>query len=519
MLRSAFGSVVQRLMELLATMDIGFLIPPSDCSSHSMSSSAVSVKGQPQQPAQSGTFTALLKDVAQNLSDEPLPQLSNTDDPKGPAPSTKADDHATEAVLSGIAVASFVAVPDLPAAACPVAEKAESLEGATKIQPQSIESIPLLTQGSSVVALPDNRTVKTEPMPVDPPKLSTADSSIDSLPQLVPDLVRSSETPARQEGSRTTDEVPIQKGRSAPVALPPFHLDQPSGNSTLPAKLLPGSLIIDQEPSPVKEDQGGKIIFPAASVHAVIQSLDRPSAGVQPLAMVQEQGTQPTTLPGQSLLVPITGVSGEGEQAPFGTDAQGAGDGTFFRFGESGAPESATRGNQPQFFNGQLTSALQAQSSAPGEGSSVVTPAADRLKMTQAFLGEDHSATMASAHGKVQSVHVELPSHDSAPLSVRISMTDQMVHAQFTTDRNDLGALLFTRQDQLQQSLAKSGLELGQFQVHIDQRGQQESLPDRQPRRNDEALEQQPASQDRNQQAQDRERPNHRPLRELSLFA
>jgi hypothetical protein len=212
-------------------------------------------------------------------------------------------------------------------------------------------------------------------------------------------------------------------------------------------------------------------------------------------------------------------VSGGGEQDAFGTDAQEAGEGTFFRFGENGAPESVTRGNQSQFFNGQFTSALQAQSSAPGEGSSVVTPGADRLKMTQAFLGEDHSATMTSGSGKVQSVHVELPSHDSAPLSVRISMTDQMVHTQFTTDQNDIGALLFARQEQLQQSLARSGLELGQFQVHIDQRNQQEAAPDRQSRRNGEAPEQQPASQDRNQQAQDRERPNHRSPRALSLFA
>ncbi len=246
MLRSAFGSVVQRLMELLATMDIGFLIPPSDCSSNSTSSSAVSEKGQPPQPAQSGIFSALLKDVAQNLSNEPLPSFSNTDDPIVPAPSTEADDQATGAVLSGIAVASFVAVPDLPAAACPVASKVESLEGATKIQPQSIESIPLPPQGATVVALPDNRTVKTEPVPVDLPKPSTADSSIDSLPQPVLDLIRSGETPARQEGSRSTDEASNRKGRSAPVALPPVPLEQPSSNSTLPIKPLPGSLMTDQ---------------------------------------------------------------------------------------------------------------------------------------------------------------------------------------------------------------------------------------------------------------------------------
>jgi hypothetical protein len=500
-------------------MDIGLLISPADCSAASTGSSALSEKTLPLQSAQSGTFSALLKDVAQNLSDEQLPPFANTDDPVEPDASTEADDHATGSALSGIVVASYVAMQDLPAAASPVDDKAESLEGSTKIQLQSVESTPLLPLGVTVVALPDNRTVRTEPVPVDLFKPRTTDAFINSLPKPALDLDRSGETSPRQEGARTTDGVPIRNDRSAPVALPPVPLEQPSGNATLPIKPLPDSLITDQGTTPVMEGQGAKIVTSATSVNVGGQSIDRTSAGVQPLAMVQEQGTQQTTLPGQSLSVPVIGVSGGGEQDPFGTDAQGAGDGTFFRFGESGAPESVTRGNQSQFFNGQFTSALQAQSSVPGEGSSVVTPSADRLKMTQAFLGEDHSATVTVAPGKVQSVHVELPAHDSGPLSVRISMTDQMVHTQFTTDRNDLGALLMGRQDHLQQNLAKSGLELGQFQVHIDQRSQQEPLPDRQSRRNGEPSEHQPASQDRNQQAQDRERPNHRPQRALSLFA
>ena len=506
-------------MGLIGAMDIGLLISQAGCSAASTCSSSLSEQGQPLQPAQSETFSAHLKDVTQNLSDEQLPSFANTDDPIEPVSSIETDDHATGSVLSGIAVASFVVAQDLPEAACPVADKAESLEGSTKIQPQSVESTPLLPKGVTADALPDNRTVRMEPVPVDLLKPGTTDASINSLAKPALDLDRSGETSPRQEGARATDGVPIRNDRSALVALPSVPLEQLSGNATLPIKPLPGSQITDQGTAPVMEGQGAKIVTSATSVNVGWQSIDRTSAGVQPMGVVQEQGTQQTTLSGQSLSVPVIGVSGGGEQDPFGTDAQGAGDGTFFRFGESGTPESVTRGNQSQFFNGQFTSAMQAQSLAPGEGTSVVTPAADRLKMAQAFLGEEHSAAVTSASGKVQSVHVELPAHDSGPLSVRISMTDQMVHAQFTTDRNDLGALLFTRQDQLQQNLAKSGLELGQFQVHIDQRGQQESMPDRQSKRNGEAPEQQPALQDRNQQAQDRERPNYRPQRALSLFA
>jgi hypothetical protein len=497
---------VHKLKGLIGTMDTGLLISPAGCSAASTSSSLLSEKVQPLQLAESGIFSTLLTDVVKSLSDGKLSPFSNVDVPTEPVPLLEADDHATGAALSGIAVG-------------PVDDKAESLEGSTKLHVQSTESIPLLPQGLSVGALLEDLTVQTEPVPVDSAKSRTAGSSIDSLPATVLGLNRLGETLARQEGLRTTDESSIRKDRSAPVALSPDLPEQPSDNPTLSTKPLPGTLIPDQEPAPVMEDQGAKIVLPAASSNVAIQSLERSSAGMQPVAMAQTQGIHATALSDQSLSVPVIGEGGGEGRNPFGTDAQGAGDGTFFRSGESGVPESATRGNQSQPFNGQFTSAVQAQSSPQGEGSSVVTPSADRLKMAQAFLGEDHSATATGVHGKVQTVHVELPSHDSGPLSVRISMTDQMVHTQFTTDRNDLGALLFTRQDQLQQSLAKSGLELGQFQVHIDQRGQQEALPDRQSRRNGEASEQQPDSQDRNQQAQDRERPNPRPSRALSLFA
>jgi hypothetical protein len=482
----------------------------------------LSEKDQLQQGAESGTFSALLKDVAKSLSDEQHPAFSTADDPMEPASLSEAGDHATGAALSGIVAVSLFPAQNPPVAVGPVADKAESLEGFTKLQVQSTESITLLPQGLSVGALPEDLTIQTEPVPVDSPKSWTADSSIDTLRRQGIDLDRSGETPARQEVPRATDESPIRNSRSASVVPPPIPIEQLSGHSTLPNKIAPNPLIPDQGPSPVMEEQGTKIVLPAASANEVSQSFERPSTGMQPLAIAQEQGAHATSLPDQSLSVSVIGEGGGGERNPFGTDAQGAGGGTFFRSGESGAPESGPRGNQSQSFNGQFTSVLQEKALPQGESSSVVTPAADRLKMTQAFLGEDHSATVASASGKSQTVHVELPSHDSgSPLSVRISMTDQMVHTQFTTDRNDLGALLFTRQDQLQQSLAKSGLELGQFQVHIDQRGQQEALPDRQSRRNGEAPEQQPASQDRDQQAQaqDRERPNPRPSRTLSLFA
>src|SRR5437868_7296542 len=127
---------------------------------------------------------------------------------------------------------------------------------------------------------------------------------------------------------------------------------------------------------------------------------------------------------------------------------------------DRGALESVTQDNQSSFFNGQFTSARQ--SLTQGESPTVATATTgDSLKTTQVFRDESHPAIMTLPSGKAHIVHVELPTHDFGPLTVRISMMDQTVNTQFTTDRNDLGALLLTRQDQLQQTLIKSGLELG----------------------------------------------------------
>jgi hypothetical protein len=506
-------------MGLVVTMDIGLFIPPADYSAASASVDALTEKGQHQQSAQNGTFSAVLKDVAQDLSEEPLPLFSKADDPIEPASSTEAGDHATGVTLSGIEVAAVLQAQDLHESVFPVADKGESLQNSPGGTVQSIESIPLLPQGVSVVAPQDDGTVGPEPVLTDPLKPRTMDSSTGRLLQPVLDHPQLSETAAKQATSRALDVPPIRNDHGTLADLPPAPLQQLSSHATLPGTPLSSSPISDQRLFPLMEDQGERTLLSSVSVNGGIQSLDRRSTEVPSSVVVQEQVTEESLLPGPSLSASVIGVSGGRGQDLFDADAQGAGEGTFFDSGENGTPESLMRDNQSSFFNSQLMSARQAQSSIDGERSFGVTPPADQLKTAQALLGEDHSAIITSASGKAQAVHVELPSHDFGPLSVRISMTDQMVHTQFTTDRNDLGALLFTRQDQLQQNLAKSGLELGQFQVHIDQQGRQEALPDRQSRQNGGAPEQQPESQDHNQPAQDRERPIHRPSRALSLFA
>ena len=423
----------------------------------------------------------------------------------------------------GVALATNSILQALQGASSDEAAGAEPTQNALDSSPQGFEVSPLALENISVIQTHELGATVEDGATSSKTALPTT-TNLPNSPTLQPladpgPAGEASGKGPKQAASRTTAELPIRNGRGVLADPAPAFFDQPPADSVLFSTSPPGSLISNRWPSPVMENHGTKNVLPPASVNGGVQSLDQPSTGIQPTTIVQKQGPEGTTLPGQSFLVSVSGESGGSKQDLFGADAQGGGEGAFFQSWESGAPESVTRGNQSPLFNGQITSTQQAQFSPQGEHAPVVTPVADHLKMTQVLLGEDHRPTMTSVSGKAQVVHVELPPHDSGPLSVRISMTDQMVHTQFTTDRNDLGALLLTRQDQLQQNLAKTGLELGQFQVQVDQQGRQESLPDRQARRNDGESEQQPASQGHNQEAQDRERPNHRPPRALSLFA
>ena len=507
---------------LLLTMDIEIRTPSADRSGASLNSSALSEKGQLQQSVQGGTFSATLKDAAQNISREKDPGHSESDDSIEPILSSDAEKQAVIALVIGGALVPTSLALDLQVVSSPEAghvERTQNVQsssspgvGPALSLPQNVSQVEI--QGAGIEG--QAGAVSEVVLPV------SADGRSHSAlqPPIVPEQSgeASSNTP-KQTASRTTGDSLVWNGRVAQADLSSDPLNQPSSHSLDPSTLPQDSPISDQGTIPFMEHQGARNVLAAAYMNGGGQLLERPGTVIQPSAVVPEQEAEETTLLGQPLTVPVVGDSEGRGQDMFGADAQGTEGGAFFHAMDSGALESAMHDNQSSFFNSQLMSARQAQSSIDGERSSGVTPSADQLKTAQAFLGEDHSANITSASGKAQVVHVELPSHDSGPLSVRISMTDQMVHTQFTTDRNDLGALLFTRQDQLQHNLAKSGLELGQFQVNIDQQGRQEALPDRQSRRNGGGFEQQPAPQDHNQQAQDRDRPAHRPSRALSLFA
>jgi hypothetical protein len=513
-------SSLHRVLELAATMDIGILVPPADCSSAQPGSNMVSETGHCQQGTQSGVFSVLLDDAVKKTESTQTQPSSDAGDPIEQAIPTAVDADAAGASLIDIPVEAGSQMPLIQAVVWPVADKAEAIPDSTEYTQQGIEWMLLVSQGVAEAVPHDDGTMGDESLSAAPPQARPTDASMSASLQPLVDPAQVAGEAAmatKQPALRIQGESPIRNGSGSPADLVTVPLEQPSGDAALPRTLLSDSLTSNQKPIPVIEQHGERNVSSAGHVNGNAQALDRPSPDTRPSSIIQEQGEQATAVPGQSPLVRMVG--GSGGQDPFGAFAQGGGEGTGGHSSANEAPEPGMRGTQSTLFSDSFTSARQTQSLPQGVGTSVSTPVADQLKLAQAFLGEEHSATMTAVRGMAQTVQVMLPSHEAGPLSVRISMTDQTVHAQLTTDRSDLGAILLGRQDQLQQSLTKSGLELGQFQVYVNREDRQEAFQDRQSRRNGWPSEEQPTSQGHREQSHDQERPHQRSTRALSLFA
>ena len=543
-------------MELIVTMDIGLLIAPAGRDAAPPDSSLAVDKGQVTQSARDETFPSLFEGLVQNgpveavtsnteivvpsagsltasLSWNALVEKgqvtqpaqsvageegvfsSESEEATALSQSVDAENQAASVFVIEDPLAMRSAVIDPQAISIAEVDRTDFAQNAQRFSLLGVELSPLVAQNAHV-----SETHEAGVAGEVSAGTVAAQSAMTNLPRhstlpLAAGRGQSGDAlavPPNQPALQITKAFPSQSGRSTPIDRTPAPVEQSSGNPILSGMPLLDSLVADQSPSRDMENQEPlNGLFVAAVV-------DRLSTGVQPSAKVQAQGSQEITLPGQSAPVPVMDQNGEGGNDPFGADAQGTGEETFFHSRENGISESVTRGNQSTFFSGQFTSAQQAQSSSTTSFGAIQPE--DHLKMMQALFEEDRSAARtATTFGRAQIVHMDLPFHDSGPLSVRISMTDQTVHTQFTTDRNELGSLLMGRQDQLQHTLTKAGLELGQFQVHIDQQGRQEAFPDRQSGRNGDASEQQPVSQEHPQHPQDREQLNRRPARGLSLFA
>ncbi|MCX5724608.1 MAG: flagellar hook-length control protein FliK [Nitrospirae bacterium] len=116
-------------------------------------------------------------------------------------------------------------------------------------------------------------------------------------------------------------------------------------------------------------------------------------------------------------------------------------------------------------------SGLQYQSAPPGQGG---TPANSRsapasvappASLTSRLSPEPETAPVPGSH----SVQFDLAPSDFGQLRVRVVLSDQTIHTHMSTDRAELGQMLTNQQEQLSAQLSSAGLDLGRFQVQVDQ--------------------------------------------------
>ena len=113
----------------------------------------------------------------------------------------------------------------------------------------------------------------------------------------------------------------------------------------------------------------------------------------------------------------------------------------------------------------QDLSAVQGQGGTPSTSKSAPAPAVS-LSSQANRLGPDPEAAPVPATHTVQ---FDLAPADFGQLRVRLVLADQTVHTHMSTDRAELGQMLTSQQEQLSTQLSGAGLDLGRFQVQVDQ--------------------------------------------------
>jgi Flagellar hook-length control protein FliK len=107
----------------------------------------------------------------------------------------------------------------------------------------------------------------------------------------------------------------------------------------------------------------------------------------------------------------------------------------------------------------------QSQGGAPSNSQSVSAPAVPPSSQTNRLSPDLETAPVPLT----QAVQFDLAPADFGQLRVRVVLSDHTVHTRMSTDRAELGQMLTSQQEQLSTQLTVAGLDLGRFQVQVDQ--------------------------------------------------
>lgn len=132
---------------------------------------------------------------------------------------------------------------------------------------------------------------------------------------------------------------------------------------------------------------------------------------------------------------------------------------------EVSSPVPQLRTSEPVEGGTQYSSYQQGQGGTPPNIRSAPASSAPVLPQTNPLSPDAEPAPVP----RTQSVQFDLSPADFGQLRVRVVLSDHTIHTHMSTDRAELGQMLTGQQEQLSTQLSTAGLDLGRFQVHVDQ--------------------------------------------------
>jgi hypothetical protein len=120
---------------------------------------------------------------------------------------------------------------------------------------------------------------------------------------------------------------------------------------------------------------------------------------------------------------------------------------------------------EPLNAGSQALSYQQGQGGTPSNSQSVPAPAVPPSSQMSRLSQDPATAPVPLTHA----VQFDLAPADFGQLRVRVVLSDHTIHTHLSTDRAELGQMLTSRQEQLGTQLSVAGLDLGRFQVQVNQ--------------------------------------------------
>jgi len=243
---------------------------------------------------------------------------------------------------------------------------------------------------------------------------------------------------------------------SLPQALVPSA--QVSANGQGPAQL---AATVTTQPT----DQTGEevIVQPDRSSAQQILGKGEPSLHQKNLPTESSEPQAAATLSGHSQ------AGGQGFSTE--SDGQRKGEGLkWFSHADLQSAEVSSRTPQqstvePLDAGRQSLPYQQGQGGTPSSIQSVPTPTVPSSSQANRLSPDPETVPAALTH----SVQFDLAPADFGQLRVRVVLSDHTIHTHMSTDRAELGQMLTGQQEQLSTQLTAAGLDLGRFQVQVDQ--------------------------------------------------